>query len=169
MKIRITLYSIVFFILYVFTYICPFFTVNGVGPQLLFCGVLALCMFEKERFGAIYAIIFGLFADFASGTLFGLNTVFFILLVFACSLLFTKLLTINMLSYYICASILLVLTDMLYFLLNIMFSGVSEFGTLLVRITVPKLFITLPFMFLIYLIIKAIATKKEWRPYNEEY
>ena len=169
MKIRITLYSLVLFVLYLFTYICPFFTVNGVGPQLLFCGILAVSIFEKERFGAAYAIIFGLIADFASGTLFGLNTVIFILLVFACSLLFTKLLTINVLTFYISASVLLVITDLVYFLMDAMFSGTSDFWTLVLRIAVPKLFITLPFMFLIYLIIKAIATKKEWRPYNEEY
>lgn len=168
MKIRITLYAVVFFIMYLIMCIMPPFLLNGVSPRLLYCGILALCMFEREGICAVFCIVFGLMTDFAEGIIFGLNTVFMLLLMFACSFLFTKLLSVNILTYHICGVMMIFLCDIVYFLLGFMFGGSGDIGMFLLRVSFPKLFTTIPFMFLIYFIIKSIALKKEWRAYNEE-
>lgn len=167
MKVRITLYSVFFLLLYTVQYVFTPLHLNGVSPEYLLCAVVALGLFENQTFGAIYGIVFGLFADFGGGGVFGTRAVLFMIIGYCVGYFAENRISSNLIS---CLAISLgtvFLTDTLYAILQRILFSAPFFETIL-RITLPKIFLTALMCCIIYFVIKFIGTNRKWRRYNEK-
>ena len=98
MKKRIIRYTIIFIIFYLLQTAIRPFTVYGTGPEYILTCTVILAMFEKERFGALYGLISGLFCDFSSSGLFGTRAIFFMTIDYLIGIAATNFVSVSMIG-----------------------------------------------------------------------
>ena len=168
MKNRIFLYSLIFIALYSVQYIFAPLTLNGVGPEYILCGVVSISMFERQKFGAIYGLVFGLLSDFSSGGLFGINALIYMILGYTVGYLVSYLLSVNVFTCFLMSTVTLIVRDFITVVLTD-FVHDGNIGQALLKVCLPKLILTMPLTVLTYFVFKLIGTNRKWRSYSEEY
>lgn len=150
---KIFLYSLGFLLLFFIEAVFRPISVFGVSPMYVLCGVSAMGILEKEKFGAIFGLIFGLLCDFAGGSLFGSQALVFMITGFIAGTLSEITLSKSFFStLVITASSIIVfggLKSLFYIVLN-----EEEPLSVLLYIMLPKFLLTLPFSVLIYFMLK---------------
>lgn len=149
------LYTLGFIFLFFAEAIIHPITLFGVSPMYVLCGVAAVGILEKERFGAIFGLIFGLFCDFASGSLFGVNALCFMITGIVAGLLAETTLAKNFISALIVSESSVIVFNciqaVIYTALND--TKITEVAT---YILLPKILLTLPFTIIIFFMMKLI-------------
>ncbi|MBQ7014874.1 MAG: rod shape-determining protein MreD [Clostridia bacterium] len=150
---KIFLYSLGFLLLFFIEAVFRPISVFGVSPMYVLCGVSAMGILEKEKFGAIFGLIFGLLCDFTGGSLFGSQALVFMITGFIAGTLSEITLSKSFFStLVITASSIIVfggLKSLFYIVLN-----EEEPLSVLLYIMLPKFLLTLPFSVLIYFMLK---------------
>ena len=82
MRSRIIGYTLVFIVFLFFDTAFVPLKIVGVGTCFLLSATVCLGIFEKERFGALFGLFSGLFLDFATAAVFGLNAIAFMVIGF---------------------------------------------------------------------------------------
>ena len=77
MRSRIIGYTLVFIVFLFFDTAFVPLKIVGVGTCFLLSATVCLGIFEKECFGALFGLFSGLFLDFATAAVFGLNAIAF--------------------------------------------------------------------------------------------
>lgn len=152
-------------IIYTFCFILLLFTESvvrpltafGVSPMYVLCGVAAIGILEKEKYGAIFGLVFGLFCDFAEGSLFGSQALSFMITGFVAGILAENVLSVGMLSTAVIAEGSVFLFGTLNTLIYVMLEDGTAFADVLLYILLPKLLLTFPFAFFIYFPMKLVS------------
>ena len=153
MKKRIIRYTLIFIVFYLLqTAISPI-TVYGVGPEYILCCTVILAMFEKERFGSIYGLIFGLFCDFSSSGLFGTRAVLFMTFGFFIGIAATNFVSVSMFSAILLTVVTTAVFEMLLCVSYAFFMSESLLPLILYT-ALPKFLLTLIIIIPIYFIFK---------------
>jgi rod shape-determining protein MreD len=116
-------------------------------------------MFEKERYGAIYGLIAGLFCDFANGGLFGLKAVFFMLLGYCIGFLLTKMMSLNMFTSFLLYIFSFLIFQLLNFSIHLMYNDTEIIENAFIYVIIPKLLISLPLVAILYALFKHVYIK----------
>ncbi|MBQ2881634.1 MAG: rod shape-determining protein MreD [Clostridia bacterium] len=150
---KIILYSLGFILLFLIEAVFRPINLYGVAPMYVLCGVSAMGILEKEKFGAIFGLIFGLLCDFTSGSIFGSQALVFMITGFIAGTLTEITLSKSFISTLIIteASVLVFggLKSLFYIILN------EETPlSVLIYVLLPKLILTLPFSILVYFMLK---------------
>ena len=169
MKVRISLYTLLFVFLFLFEYVMIPFSVGGVGPQYLLCGVVALSMLEDKRVSVLFGLFAGLAAGFSGGEAFGVSAVIFMIIGYFFGRFMTRSLAS---SFYTCTAACLAVVlvrDMATYFLMLARGGAGNFLQIVYRITLPKLLLTVPVSVVVYFIALGIRRCRLWRNIDEEY
>jgi len=90
-----TLYSLLFFVAFIFQTTVDLFRIFGVKPILILPIILFIAMMEGEWAGALVGVIGGLFWDVAADKLIGFNAIILLLLTVSAALLSMYLIRVN--------------------------------------------------------------------------
>lgn len=149
------LYSLFFIFLFFVEAILRPVTLFGVAPQYVLCGVAAMGIFEKERFGAVFGLIFGLLCDFASGSIFGSQAIAFMITGIVAGALVEVTLSKGLLSTLLITESSVIIFGGLRALFYIVLNEAEPISVLM-YVLFPKIILTLPFAILIYFMMKFI-------------
>lgn len=159
MRNKIFVYSLIFFILYIIEVTIVPFKVNNCSPEYVFIAVILVAMFEKERYGAIYGLVIGLFYDFSDGGLFGLKAIFFMVLGYCIGFLLTKMMVLNIFTAYLLFIFNFLLFQLFYFNIHLMLNEKESIENAFIYLIIPKLTISLPFVAILYAVFKLLSVK----------
>lgn len=159
MKNKIIIYSLIFFILYLFEVTIIPVKINNYTPEYIFIAVILIAMFEKEKFGAIYGLVAGLFCDFADGGLFGFKAVIYIILGYCIGFLLTKIMSLNILTSYLLFIFSFLLFQLLNFSIHLMFNEAETIENAFKYLILPKMLISLPFVAVFYALFRLVYKK----------
>jgi len=96
--IRYALYSLICVFLCGAAHVFGLFRIGGITPQYAVCAVIAIAMFESEKTGAVFGLVFGLLSDFSAGGIFGTNALVFMICGYLVGCLVSEFVTVNSLS-----------------------------------------------------------------------
>ncbi len=150
---KITLYSLGFILLFFVEAVFRPITLYGVAPMYVLCGVSAMGILEKERFGAIFGLIFGLLCDFTGGSIFGSQAIVFMITGFIAGTLTEITLSKNFLSTMIITESSIIIFGGLKAVFYIILNEASPISVL-IYVLLPKIIMTLPFSILVYFMMK---------------
>ena len=157
---KIILYSLGLVLIFLIEAVIRPITVFGVAPMYVLCGISAIGILEKEKFGAIFGLIFGLFCDFTGGALFGSQALTFMITGLVAGLLTEVTLSKSFLSTLVITESSVIvfggLKALFYTVLN-----EEELLSVILYILLPKILLTLPFSILIYFMMKLIQNISE--------
>ncbi|MDF2686246.1 MAG: rod shape-determining protein MreD [Clostridia bacterium] len=159
MRNKIFVYSLIFFILYLIEVTIVPIKINNLTPEYIYIAVVLIAMFEKERYGAIYGLIAGLFCDFANGGLFGLKAVFFMLLGYCIGFLLTKMMSLNMFTSFLLYIFSFLIFQLLNFSIHLMYNDTEIIENAFIYVIIPKLLISLPLVAILYALFKHVYIK----------
>ena len=108
---------------------------------------------EKERFGAIFGLIFGLLCDFTGGSIFGSQAIVFMITGFIAGTLTEITLSKNFLSTMIITESSIIIFGGLKAVFYIILNEASPISVL-IYVLLPKIIMTLPFSILVYFMMK---------------
>ena len=150
---KATLYSLGFLFLFLVEAVFRPITLYGVSPMYVLCGVAAMGILEKEKFGAIFGLIFGLLCDFAGGSIFGSQALAFMITGFIAGTLTEITLSKSFISTLIITESSIVIFGGLKAIFYIILNDANPLSVVL-YIMLPKFVLTLPFSILIYFMLK---------------
>lgn len=90
-----TIYTLLFFVAFIFQTTVDLFRVFGVKPILILPIIMFIAMFEGEWAGSLFGVIGGLFWDVVTDKLLGFNAIILLLLTVTVALLCMYLLRVN--------------------------------------------------------------------------
>ena len=169
MKVRISLYTLLFVLLLLLEYVMIPFSFNGVAPQYTLCAVVSLAMLENKKLGTLFGLFAGLAVGFCSGEPFGVSALIFMAIGYFLGRFMTRSLAA---SFYTCAAVssaVVLVRDIVTCLAEIASGAAADFLQILYRVTLPKLLMTVPASVVIYLIVFGIRRCRLWRNIDEEY
>ena len=149
------LYTLCFLLLFLIEAVFRPITVFGVSPLYVLCGTVAVGILENEKFGGIFGLIFGLFCDFAGGSVFGSQAICFMFVGFLAGAISDAVLSKGLARTVIFTEGAIIF----FYLLKALFAIIldeSDFIQILLYILLPKVLLTLPFSILIYYFIRLI-------------
>ncbi len=155
MKRKIIFYSLVFIL---FCFIDTVFVpvkIYGVGPCFLLAATVCISMVEKERFGTIYGLIFGLFLDFSTASVFGVNALIFMAVGFLTGIISRQKISVSVFGAFFLTTVSAVATEFLKCCCYSFFLTEPITDTLL-YIMLPGVLLTLPTVFITYPVIRLI-------------
>ncbi|MBO4392033.1 MAG: rod shape-determining protein MreD [Clostridia bacterium] len=166
MRSRIIGYSLVFIVFLFFDAVFVPVRIFGVGPCILLSATVCLGIFEKERFGAIYGLVFGLFLDFATSAVFGVNALAFMIIGFVAGVFAQSRLSVSffgaLLLTAVSAAVYTISVSLLY-----SFFESQALADVLLYATLPRFALTVPAVIVTYpltkLLSKLFARREERR------
>lgn len=169
MKVRISLYTLLFVLLFLLEYVMTPFSFNGVSPQYLLCAVVSLAMLENRKVSTLFGLFAGLAVGFCAGEPFGVSALIFVAIGYFLGRFMTRSLAA---SFYTCAAVCLsvvLVRDVVTCLIRIATGSATDFFQILYRVTLPKLLMTIPASLVIYLVVFGVRRCRLWRNIDEEY
>jgi len=154
------LYSLGFILLFLIEAVFRPITLYGVAPMYVLCGVSAIGILEKEKFGAIFGLIFGLLCDFTGGSIFGSQALVFMITGFIAGTLTEITLSKSFISTLIITESSVLVFGGLKAFFYIILNEAAPLSVL-IYILLPKLLLTLPFSILVYFMMKFLQKLSE--------
>jgi rod shape-determining protein MreD len=156
MRSRIIGYSLVFTVFLFFDAVFVPVRIFGVGPCFLLSATVCLAIFEKERFAAIFGLVFGLFLDFSTRAVFGVNALTFMIVGFVCGVFAQSRLSVSFFG----AALLTVVSAAAYALIPALFYSFFESqpaADVLLYSALPKFALSLPPLIPVFPLIKLMS------------
>jgi rod shape-determining protein MreD len=115
-------------------------------------------MVEKERFGAIYGLVFGLFLDFASAAVFGVNALSFMIIGFIIGITVYQKIAVSFVGAFFLTSVSTVVSCCIIACAYTFFTSTS-IADVFLYICIPKIILTVPTVIVTYPIIKFMGKR----------
>lgn len=158
MRKRIIGYSLVFIIFFIIDAVFVPIKMFGVGPSFLLSATVCIAMVEKERFGAIYGLVFGLFLDFTSAAVFGVNGLTFMIIGFIIGITAYQKISISFLGTFFLTAVSTVVSQCILGCAYSFFTS-ENISDVFLYITAPKILLTVPTVIITYPIIKFMGKR----------
>ena len=158
MRKRIIGYSLVFILFFIADAVFAPFRLFGVGPSFLLSATVCIAMVEKERFGAIYGLVFGLFLDFASAAVFGVNALSFMIIGFIIGITVYQKIAVSFVGAFFLTSVSTVVSCCIIACAYTFFTSAS-IADVFLYICIPKIILTVPTVIVTYPIIKFMGKR----------
>lgn len=158
MRKRIIGYSLVFIVFYLLDAVFVPIKMFGVGPCFLLSAVVSIAMVEKERFGAIYGLIFGLFLDFTASSVFGVNALTFMMIGFLIGITVYQKISISFFGAFFLTTVATVIAESILGCLFAFFTSEMIEHVFLYTV-LPRTVLTIPTVIITYPIIKFMGKR----------
>lgn len=153
MRKRIIGYSLVFIVFYLLDAVFVPIKIFGVGPCFLLSAVVSIAMVEKERFGAIYGLVFGLFLDFTASSVFGVNAVTFMIIGYLVGITVYQKISVSAVGAFFLTFVSTVAAECIIGCLYAFFTS-AFINDVFLYIVFPKAVLTVPTVIITYPIIR---------------
>ena len=131
----------------------------GNAPELLLVLTIGVAYFESATFSAFFGLFAGLLNDIITDSIVGNSALFFMFAAFIISLLLQTLLRDFFLTYIFISLGTLLLFLLLEYLLNLVFFGIADFGTALLKVILPKLFFSGLLAYPVFYVLRKMSEK----------
>lgn len=153
MRRRIIIYTLLFAVFYLLQTALNPITVFGVSPEYILACTVVLAMTEKEKFGSIYGLVFGLLCDFSSSGLFGTRALLFMAVGYVVGFLATSFMSVSLIGALFLGSMSAVIIETLLCTAYSFFMSLP-LVPLLLYTALPKLLLTLPVIIIVYIVFR---------------
>ena len=161
-SIRIILYSLVLFILYILQSVpAAGLRFMNVAPELLLTLTIGIAFFESETFAAFFGLAAGLLNDIVTDSAVGKSAVFFMFAAFIISMFLQTLLRNFFLTYIFMTLSVTAVYLVLCYLLAMLVSGYIPIGSALLHVLLPKFFFTGVLAYPLYFVVRFIHRRLE--------
>ena len=132
----------------------------GCNPPYLLCAVVVCAMFFGEKSAAWFGLFSGLFADAMASGIFGLHAVMYLLFGYMIAFLTEKILSRNVFSCMITGIFSVVLNEVVLWGIETLNHPI-DFLTAAQYVFLPRLVMSLPVLFLLYLVFSAMFRERD--------
>lgn len=158
MRKRIIGYSLVFILFFLIDSVFVPLKIFGIGPEFLLSATVCIAMVEKERFGAIFGLVFGLFLDFTSAAVFGVNALTFMIIGFIIGITVYQKIAVSFVGAFFLTAVSSVVSECILAGAYSFFTSES-IADVFLFIAMPKILLTVPTVIITYPIIRFMGKR----------